>query len=83
MMKGLPCQEEDAAIYAPEELEYGRWLLRDANPVLKQFLEREIQINEGIIESLNVQQTERAKCRHDEILKKNTEIRQVLEKYFK
>lgn len=79
----LPCQEEDAAIYAPEELEYGRWLLRDANPVLKQFLEREIQINEGIIESLNVQQTERAKCRQDEILKKNTEIRQVLEKYFK
>ena len=83
MMKVLPCQEEDAAIYAPEELEYGRWLLRDANPVLKQFLEREIQINEGIIESLNVQQTERAKCRQDEILKKNTEIRQVLEKYFK
>ena len=82
MMKVLPCQEEEEN-YALEELEYGRWLLRDANPVLKQFLEREIQINEGIIESLKVQQTERATYRRNEMLQKNTEIRQVLEKYFK
>ena len=82
MMKVIPC-EENVEAYESEELEYGKWLLKHANPVLKQFLEREIQINEGIIKSLNAQQTERAKCRQDEILQKNEEIRQVLEKYFK
>lgn len=82
MMKVIPCQNLEET-YRPEELEYGKWLLHNANPVLKEFLEREIQINEGIIKSLNAQQTERAKCRQDEILQKNEEIRQVLEKYFK
>lgn len=82
MMKVIPC-EDDAQTYASEELEYGKWLLHNANPVLKQFLERELQINEGIVKSLNTQQTERAKCRQDEILQKNEEIRQVLAKYFK
>ena len=82
MMKVLPCQEEEAPIYTSEELEYGRCLLQNANPVLKQYLEREIQLNEGIIESLHVQQTERAKCRQDEMRQKNMEIRKVLEKYF-
>lgn len=83
MMKVLPYRQRDIEDYVPEELEYGRWLLHNANPVLKQFLEREIQINEGIIESLHEQQTQRAKCRQDEISQKNTEIRQILEKYFK
>lgn len=82
MMKVIPCQNLEET-YEPEELEYGKWLLHNANPVLREFLEREIQINEGIIKSLNAQQTERAKCRQDEILQKNEEIRQVLEKYFK
>lgn len=83
MMKVVPNQEEHAEIYTPEELEYGKCLLHDANPVLRQFLEREIQINEGIIASLSSQQTERAKCRQDEVQQKNAEIKQVLEKYFK
>ena len=80
MMKVIPGQ--DGEVYTQEELKYGKWLLQNANPVLKQFLEREIQINEGIVETLHAQQTERAKCRENEILQKNEEIRQILEKYF-
>lgn len=82
MMKVIPCEEEHTEIYTLEELEYGKWLLHHANPVLKQFLERELLINHDIMESLKKQQSDRAKGRQDEISKKNEEIRQVLEKYF-
>lgn len=80
MMKVIPGQE--AEVYTQEELEYGKWLLQNANPVLKQFLEKELQINEGIVKFLRTQKTDRAKSREDEILEKNKEIRQILEKYF-
>lgn len=82
IMKVVPDREEHIESYAPEELEYGKCLLRDENPVLRQFLEREIQISEEIIESLSSQQTERAKRRQEEMIQKNVGIRQVLEKYF-
>ena len=57
-------------------------LLQNAYPVLIHFLERELLINDGIVKFLRTQKTDRAKSREDEILEKNKEIRQILEKYF-
>ena len=83
MMKVVPNADGQELPYAPEEFEYGRWLLKKAHPVLRDYLEKEILINEDIMASLEKQESERAKIRRDEISKKNDEIRQVIEKYFK
>lgn len=81
MMKVVPNAVEE--YYAPEEIEFGKWLLKKAHPVLEDYLKKEIVINEDIIASLEKQESERAKTRKDEISQKNNEIRQVLEKYFR
>lgn len=74
--KGKPCE------YLPEELEYGKWLLAGKNPVLKQFLEREVEIQQKILESLERQTSEKAKSRRTELIEKIKEIRRILEYYF-
>lgn len=40
------------AVYTEEELQYGRILLSDKHKVLKQYLEKELEIKEKIVESL-------------------------------
>ena len=32
MMKVIPCLENEKEEYLPEELEYGKWLLKNASP---------------------------------------------------
>ena len=39
--------------YSMTELQYGKFLLQDRHPVLKQFLEKEFRIKEGIYQNLN------------------------------
>lgn len=68
--------------WKPEELEYGKYLLATAHPVLKQFLEREIQICHGVLESLAKQNTERAKERCEEIEAQIQHVQHILETYF-
>lgn len=68
--------------WKPEELEYGKYLLATAHPALKQFLEREIQICQGVLESLAKQDTERAKERRREVEAQIQHVQHILETYF-
>lgn len=81
MMKVKP-GEMTGESWKPEELEYGKYLLVMAHPVLKQFLEREIQICHGVLESLAKQNTERAKERCEEIEAQVQHVQHILETYF-
>ena len=81
MMKVKP-GEMTGESWKPEELEYGKYLLATAHPVLKQFLEREIQICHGVLESLAKQNTERAKERCEEIEAQIQHVQHILETYF-
>ena len=91
MMKVLPVSgaaEESLADagsdapYLPEELEFGRILLRERNPVLKQFLEREIAVSHTILDALEKQDSERALKRKEEIRARIKSIEDTLCKYF-
>ena len=81
MMKVKP-GEMTGESWKPEELEYGKYLLDTAHPVLKQFLEREIQICHGVLESLAKQDTERAKERRREMEEQIQHVHHILETYF-
>ncbi len=81
MMKVKP-GEMTGESWKPEELEYGKYLLATAHPVLKQFLEREIQICHGVLESLAKQDTERAKERRREVEAQIQHVQHILETYF-
>ncbi len=83
MMKIQPCSEEEVEEYAPEELKYGKWLLQKANPVLKQFLEKEIQIDSEILAALTSQDSTRARTREQELQTEINEIKEIIETYFK
>ena len=81
MMKVKP-GEMTGESWKPEELEYGKYLLAAAHPALKQFLEREIQICQGVLESLAKQDTERAKERRREVEAQIQHVQHILETYF-
>lgn len=83
MMKIQPCSEEEAEEYAPGELKYGKRLLQKANPVLKQFLEKEIQIDSEILAALTSQDSTRARTRELELQTEINEIKEIIETYFK
>lgn len=83
MMKIQPCSEEETEEYATEELKYGKWLLQKANPVLKQFLEKEIQIDSEILAALTSQDSTRARTREQELQTEINEIKEIIETYFK
>ena len=51
------------------ELRYGRYLLQEKNPVLRQYLEREIRIKRQILEGLQGQDSTRAVSRMQELEK--------------
>ena len=51
------------------ELLYGRYLLRDRNPVLRQYLEREIHIKQQILKGIEGQDSPRIAARKQELEK--------------
>lgn len=81
MMKVRPGGEADER-WTQEELEYGKYLLESAHPVLKQFLERESLICQNVLESLAEQDSERAKERQSEIEDRIQNIHRILQQYF-
>lgn len=68
--------------YTGEELAYGRYLLRTAHPVLKQFLEKEIETLTKILEGLVRQSSVRAEERREEIRHKINTVEAVLAEYY-
>ena len=79
MMKAVPCMAGAGEIpYSEEELEFGRVLLQQAHPVLGQFLEREMEIQNRILSALESQESVRAKKRMEEISYRIEWIRGIL-----
>ena len=68
--------------YSEEELEFGRVLLQQAHPVLGQFLEREMEIQNRILSALESQESVRAKKRMEEISYRIEWIRGILNTYY-
>lgn len=79
MMKAV---RGDAGEYSPEELEFGKLLLEQKHPVLKEYLEREIRIGAGIRESLKNQNSGRARARIEEVVHRIDMIEALLAKYY-
>ena len=83
MMKSVPCMAGAGEIpYSEEELEFGRVLLQQAHPVLGQFLEREMEIQNRILSALESQESVRAKKRMEEISYRIEWIRGILNTYY-
>jgi len=66
--------------YSRIELSYGRQLIKERHPVLKQFIANEINRNEQILNQLSRQQSQAAYKRQTEIEKKLAESRLTLER---
>ncbi len=83
MMKAVPCMAGAGEIpYSEEELEFGRVLLQQAHPVLGEFLEREMEIQNRILSALESQESVRAKKRMEEISYRIEWIRGILNTYY-
>ena len=83
MMKAVPCMAGAGEIpYSEEELEFGRVLLQQAHPVLGQFLERDMEIQNRILSALESQESVRAKKRMEEISYRIEWIRGILNTYY-
>ena len=83
MMKAVKCKKDEAiSPYTEEELEYGRLLLKNAHPILKEYLKREIEIQTKILQTLEKQKSDRARERMTEIQHRIEWIRKILEMYF-
>ena len=67
--------------YSPVELRYGKKLLEAKHPVLKQFLEKEVQAKEQIIKNLNNEQGEHIQRRISELQEELMYIKEALSVY--
>ena len=67
--------------YSQVELRYGKKLLEAKHPVLKQFLEKEVQAKEQIIKNLNNEQGEHIQKRISELQEEVQYIKEALSVY--
>ena len=79
MMKAVRKQEQDS--WTAEELMFGRYLLAEKNPVLHQFLLREMNIRDKILMNLKTAGTEEALRRRNEIEEEKQLIQAALDSY--
>lgn len=67
MSRGDVLKKNQESVWQKEELRYGRLLLQEKNPVLREFLEREICIREQILSRLENEDSMRIKERRKEV----------------
>lgn len=79
MMKAVKGEVEN---YSPEELEFGKRLLEEKNPVLKQFLEWELEHQGDILSALEKQDSERTKARITELAQRIESIKTILKERY-
>ena len=79
MMKSVRKQEQDS--WTVEELMFGRYLLAEKNPVLHQFLLREMNIQNKILTSLRTAETEEALRRRNEVEEERQLTQAALDSY--
>lgn len=66
MMKAIRDLESNESWSLLEEM-FGKYLLQEKNPVLQQFLQRELRIRENILKKLQKAETEETKKRRNEV----------------
>ena len=69
-----------AAPYTEEEFLYGRHLIKDKHPILRTFLQKEIQSKEILLHKLEESKSEKAKKRQQSVAAELTQARGVLER---
>lgn len=78
MMKAVPGKMED---YQEMDYAFGKLLLRERNPVLKQYLQREAGIREKILGKLQESPTPCARKRLEEVKEEQAVIQAALQEY--
>lgn len=78
MMKAIKGKQE---VYREEELSYGKLLLKNRNPILKMFLEKELELKNGIYETLKKTSGQSAQKRVSELEEEISVIREALATY--
>ena len=66
MMKAIRDQKRNES-WTPLEEMFGKYLLQEKNPVLQQFLQRELRIRKNILTKLQKAETEETKKRRNEV----------------
>lgn len=66
MMKAIRDQKRNES-WTPLEEMFGKYLLQEKNPVLQQFLQRELRIRQNILTKLQKAETEETKKRRNEV----------------
>ena len=66
MMKAIRDQKRNES-WPPLEEMFGKYLLQEKNPVLQQFLQRELRIRQNILTKLQKAETEETKKRRNEV----------------
>ena len=79
MMKAVKKKEQES--WTVEELMFGRYLLAEKNPVLHQFLLREMNIRKKILTSLRTAETEEALRRRNEVEEERQLTQAALDSY--
>ena len=86
MMKVIPTEQKglyaEGVPAAEEELEYGKYLLEKGHPVMREYLKKELSVNQGVYEKLRVQESERTKERSAEVLHMIKRAEDLLDRYF-
>ena len=86
MMKVIPAEQKglyaEGIPAAEEELEYGKYLLEKAHPVMGAYLKKELSVNQSVYEKLRVQESERTKERSAEVLHMIKRAEDLLDRYF-
>ena len=84
MMHVIPMKKTVSADapYSQEEL-FGGFLLKERHPVLRQFLERELEIRETVLDNMKVVQSEAAIERRHQVEEERAQILLALKQYEK
>lgn len=80
IIRAVPGKEEE---YDRAEALYGRYLLKEKNPVLKEFLMKEAAVCDKIVKELSGAKEENAKRRRQELVEKKAWIQEALSYYNK
>lgn len=86
VMKAIPEEEvsyRESSAWTEEERLFGKFLLREKNPVLKEFLERELRIRSEILRRLTSEKEigKEARMRKNEVEEERRQILAALRKY--
>ena len=82
MMKVIPPEAgQENEIWSEVEVYYGKYLLRSKNPILKQFLEKEIALKKDLIKGLVSQDSQRAKNRRSQLEEELERVMKGMEYY--